>query len=123
MDSMKRGSVLLALLFAFSTPSLGESHMDFTNRRNDYPFQCGATFSIMAQVYQMAGDASKSAEYQAKFDKLAIQAEAAFKLLNKTRKDAEAYMQQYAEDLAVIGEKDAKLVINFAQRCNELFPN
>lgn len=80
-------------------------------------------FAIVAKVYEEAGETGKSAVYKAKFDKLALKAEADFKKSNQTKADAEAYMQKHVDALAAMAEQDANLVVNFARRCDELFPD
>ncbi|WP_455873401.1 hypothetical protein [Rhizobium yanglingense] len=118
---MRRSFVLL-LIGAFATPSFGQGQAELGANTNDHPFQCGAAFAIMAKAYQEAGDTSKSEGYQIKFDKLATKAEAIFEEAHKSKGDAEAYMQKHVDLLAAVAERDAKLVINFARRCDERFP-
>ncbi len=63
-----------------------------------------------------------SARYQTKFDKLATQAESIFERSQRSKSDAEAYMQKHVDFLAVVSEKDAALVIKFARLCDQRFP-
>lgn len=51
-----------------------------------------------------------SAGYQTKFDKLATQAEGIFEQSQRSKSDAEAYMQKHVDSLAAVAEKDAALV-------------
>ncbi|MGK9055604.1 hypothetical protein [Neorhizobium petrolearium] len=76
----------------------------------------------MAKVYQEAGDASRSINYQTEFDKLAVQAEGIFEQSHRPKADAQAYMQKHVDSLAAIAERDATLVIDFARRCDQRFP-
>ncbi|MHC2302777.1 hypothetical protein [Rhizobium mongolense] len=121
-EKLVRRTFVLLLIGAFATPSFGQSRAELGANPNDHPFQCGAAFSIMAKVYQEAGDTSKSEGYQIKFDKLVTEAEAIFEEAHKSKGDAEAYMQKHVDLLAAVAERDAKLVINFARRCEERFP-
>ncbi len=119
-----RRSILLPLLFIVAAcPSFSQGQAGENTKRNEYPFQCGAMFAIVANVYEDAGEISKSAVYKAKFEKLALKAEADFEKFNRTKADAEAYMQKHVDSLAAIAEKDADVLVNFARRCNELFPD
>lgn len=119
-----RRHISLSLLFVVAAyPSFGQGQAGENTKRNEYPFQCGAMFAIVAKVYEDAGEISKSALYKAKLDKLALKAEADFEKLNRTKADADAYMQKHVDSLATIAEKDADVVVNFTRRCNELFPD
>jgi hypothetical protein len=115
-------AIVLLLVGAFLMPSYGQGSAELGPNSNEHPFQCGAAFAIMAKVYQEAGDAKISAGYQTKFDKLATQAEGIFEQSQRSKSDAEAYMQKHVDSLAAVAEKDAALVINFARRCDQRFP-
>lgn len=78
---------------------------------------------MMAQVYQETGDTVRSKRYQAKFNTLAVQAEGIFEQSDRSKGDAEAYMQKHVDTLAALAEKDATLVLNFAKRCDQRYPN
>lgn len=105
-----------------ATPVCGQDLIELGPNTNEHPFQCGAAFAIMAKVYQEAGDTDRSADYQSKFDKLAVQAEDVFALSNRSEGDAKTYMQKHVDGLAAVAEKDAKLVINFARVCDRRYP-
>lgn len=114
--------IVLLFVGAFATPSYGQGLTELGLNTTEHPFQCGAAFAIMAKVYQEAGDAKKSVGYQTKFDKLAVQAEGIFEQSQRSKSDAEAYMQKHVDSLAAIAEKDAALVISFTRRCDQRFP-
>ncbi|MCZ4431301.1 hypothetical protein O3S81_16450 [Agrobacterium sp. SOY23] len=116
-------AIALFLVGAFATPSYGQGPAELGPNSNEHPFQCGAAFAIMAKVYQEAGDAKRSAGYQAKFDKLATKAEGIFEQSHRSKRDAEAYMQKHVDSLAAVAEKDAALVIKFTRRCDQRFPS
>ncbi|MGV1943210.1 hypothetical protein ACQZ5D_22255 [Agrobacterium sp. 22-211-1] len=115
--------IVLLLVGAIATPSYGQGSVELGPNSNEHPFQCGAAFAIMAKVYKEAGDAKKSADYQTKFDKLAAQAEGIFEKSYRSQSDAEAYMQKHVDSLAAVAEKDATLIINFTQHCDQRFPS
>ncbi|MCP2136669.1 hypothetical protein J2S28_003772 [Rhizobium sp. SLBN-94] len=116
-------AIVLLLVGFFTTPSYGQGSVGLGPNSNEHPFQCGAAFAIMAKVYKEAGDAKKSADYRTKFDKLAAQAEGIFEKSHRSKGDAQAYMQKHVDSLTAVAEKDATLVINFTQRCDQRFPS
>lgn len=115
-------AIILLLFVAFGTPSYGQDPAELGANTDEHPFQCGAAFAMMAAVYQEAGDAKMSAGYQTKFDKLATQTESMFERSQRSKSDAESYMQKHVDSLAAVAEKDAALVINFARLCDQRFP-
>lgn len=100
----------------------GQSLAASDTKRTEYPFQCGAAFAIMSKVYLEAGDREKSASYNKRFERFALQAEADFRALGKTETEAEAYMQMHVDTLIATGEREAKHVINFSKFCDRRFP-
>ncbi len=115
-------AIVLLLVVAFGTPSYGQYSAELGPNTDEHSFHCGAAFALMAKVYQETGDAKMSARYQTKFDKLATQAESIFERSQRTKSDAEAYMQKHVDSLTAVAEKDAALVINFARLCHQRFP-
>jgi hypothetical protein len=105
-----------------ATPSYGQESTTLSPNSSEHLFQCGAAFAIMAKVHQEAGQASRSSDYQAKFERLAAQAEDVFARSNRSKSEAEAYMQKHVDDLIAVSANDAKLVINFAGVCDQRFP-
>jgi len=91
-------------------------------RREEYPFQCGAAYAIAAETFRLAGKTKEAERYREKFKALSGDAEEAFLERSHSKADAEAYMQKHVNDLAVLAERDARLVISFVQRCDSLFP-
>jgi hypothetical protein len=119
---MKR--IIAALLIGtLATPIYGQDLAEIGPNTDEHPFQCGAAFAIMAKVYKEAGNTEHSANYQTKFDKLAGQAEDIFARSNRSKGDAQAYMQKHVDGLAAVAEKDAKLVINYARVCDRRYPS
>ena len=57
----------------------------------------------------------RSTGYQRKFENLATRAEDVFARSNRSKSDAEAYLQKHVNGLSTIAAKDAKLVINFSR--------
>ncbi|MGW9232420.1 hypothetical protein ACWGPT_16285 [Pseudorhizobium sp. NPDC055634] len=116
--------LLLSLIAigTLATPSYGEESAKLSPNSSEHLFQCGAAFAIMAKVSQEAGQADRSAGYEAKFEKLAAQAEDLFDQSNRSKSDAKAYMQKHVDDLIAVSAKDAKLVINFSRVCDQRFP-
>ncbi|MCM2473918.1 hypothetical protein HGO38_10585 [Rhizobium sp. CG5] len=114
--------VALIAIGTLATPSYGQDSTKLGPNSSEDLFQCGAAFAIMAKVYQEAGQMDRSTKYQAKFEKLAAQAEDVFAQSNRSESDAKAYMQKHVDDLIAVSAKDTKLVINFSRVCDQRFP-
>jgi len=118
---LRRAILSLLIVVAISNP--GQARMQEGPKRNDYPFQCGAIFGILAEAYGQSGDNAKANLYKSKFNDLSRQAETEFEKLGRTKEDAQGYMKEHVNSLSLQAEKDSSLVANFARRCNELFPS
>jgi hypothetical protein len=118
-----RRAILSALVIIAAAPHASQAQIPESPQRNDYPFQCGATFAILAKAHEEIGDTVKSVFYQTKFDKLALEAEMVFKRLGRTKAEAEEYMQKHVDTLVRLAGQDERQLANFSRLCNELFPS
>ena len=112
----------LVVIGTLASPAYGQDPGRLSPNSSEHLFQCGAAFAIMAKVYQEARQMDRSTGYQAKFEKLAEQAEDVFAQSNHSKSNAEAYMQKHVDDLSAIAAKDTKLLINFSRVCDQRFP-
>lgn len=76
----------------------------------------------MSKLRSAADRNEDALSYQNKFERLASKAEADFEKSGKTKADAEAYMQQYFDDLLKVGQKKPELIIGFVKNCDARFP-
>ncbi len=111
------------LLSIILTPAMTVAQTGAEGPRNDYPFQCGAAYAILAETFRLTDKLQESERYRMKFTTLAGNAEEAFLRIGRSKEDAQAYMQRHVDDLAALAARgDAHLVIGFAKRCDSLFP-
>ncbi|URK87966.1 hypothetical protein LP421_10130 [Rhizobium sp. RCAM05350] len=118
-----RRSLASFLVFVTAYPVFGQEQAAGNIRINDHPFQCGAMFAIASRFYEESGEESQFRLYKAKFEKLALKAEAEFKKRNRTKADAEAYMQEHIDLSLSLMERNIELVARFTHHCNRLFPD
>lgn len=77
----------------------------------------------MSEVVKLAGDTEKSKRYRVKFDRLAVMAESVFERTNRSKKEAEVYMQEHVDLYVALAQKDAKLVGAFTRVCDLRYPD
>ncbi|MGA1802660.1 hypothetical protein [Rhizobium sp. HT1-10] len=114
-------TVAAIMVGTLATPAYGQGSVGQVPEVDDRLFQCGAAFAIMSEVYKAAGNAELSTSYALQFNRLAEQAEGIFARSNRSKSDAQAYMQRHVQTLSAVADKDAKLVIGLAQVCEQRY--
>lgn len=117
-------SLAFILLFLVSQPSHGQSPQSkIAHRMNDYPFQCGAAFFIIAVAYREGGDTDKAERYTEKFERRVLEGEVEFGMRGRSKSEAATYMQEHIDMAGTVIEKDATVFVDFVRFCDKKFPN
>lgn len=97
-----------------------DAHSKELPKHNEYSFQCGAVYGILWKIYQEKPDAEKATLYKSRFDILAAKAEQEFMSKGRTASDAQAYLQQYADDITNRSLADKRVLPSLLKICDKV---